>query len=44
MGNFFVSLPGIYAGASKLTNSIDSHFIKYENSVENIRIDTNHER
>ncbi|RMC10400.1 hypothetical protein DUI87_13205 [Hirundo rustica rustica] len=28
---------GIYARASELTNSIDLHFIKYENSAENIK-------
>lgn len=46
MGNFFlfVSLLGIYAEASEFTNSIDLHFIKYENSAENIKIDTNHKR
>lgn len=29
--SLFVCLLGIYAGASELTNSIDLHFIKYEN-------------
>lgn len=45
-GHFFlfVSLLGIYAEASEFTNSIDLHFIKYENSAENIKIDTNHKR
>lgn len=42
--SFFVFLLGIYAGASELTNSIDLHFIKYENSAENSKIDTNHKR
>lgn len=44
MGNFFVSFLGIYAGAPELTNSMHLHFIKYENSAENIKIDTKHKR
>lgn len=40
----FVSFLGIYAEASEFTNSIDLHFIEYENSAENIKIDTNHKR
>lgn len=42
--SLFVSLLGIYAEASEWTNSIDLHFIKYENSAENIKIDTNNKR
>lgn len=38
----FVSLLTIYTGALKLTNSIILHFIRYENSDENIKIDTEH--
>lgn len=38
----FVSLLTIYTGALKLTNSIILRFIRYENSAENIKIDTEH--
>lgn len=41
---FFVSFLDIYAGASKLTNSVDLHFIRYANSAENGKIDTDHKR
>lgn len=41
---FFVSFLDIYAGASKLTNSIDLHFIRYANSAENGKIATDHKR
>lgn len=40
---FRFPLLDIYTGASKLMNSIDLHFINYENSAENIKIDTDHE-
>lgn len=41
--SFFVLLLDVYAGASKLTNSTDLHFIKCEKSAENVKIDTEHE-
>lgn len=42
--SLFVFLLGIYVGASEWINSIDLHFIKYENSAENSKIDTNCKR